>query len=85
MKLFLALRDPSETKTRGERFVAQGLNVLKNNAPVLNLFYTRAAVDHFVLHRLQEAVNPGYLRRYEEKVKKENAQTFWLRPTSSPY
>ena len=51
----------------------------------INLFYTRAALDYFVLHRLQEAMNPGYLRRYEQKVRKENNQTFWLRPTSSPY
>ena len=84
-KMMLALRDGSETKTRGQRFAAEAINTLKNNAPFMNLFYTRAALDHFVLHRLQEAVNPGYLRRYEEKIKKENAQTFWLRPTSSPY
>jgi hypothetical protein len=25
------------------------------------------------------------LRRYEKKVQKENSQTFWLRPTQSPY
>jgi hypothetical protein len=84
-KLYTAIRDGSTTKSRGQIAAAEGLQVLKNNAPFLNLFYTRAALDYFVLSRLQEAINPGYLRRYEQKVKKENAQTFWLRPTSSPY
>jgi hypothetical protein len=77
-KLFTALRggdDPS----------AEALQFAKNNAPFVNLFYSRLALDYFVLHRLQEAANPGYLRRYERRVKKENAQTFWLRPTSNQY
>jgi hypothetical protein len=84
-KLITALRDGSDSKTRGQIAASEGLQLLKNNTPFINLFYTRAALDYFILHRLQEAANPGYLRRYEQKVKKENAQTFWLRPTSSPY
>jgi hypothetical protein len=84
-KLITAIRDGSDSKSRGQIAASEGLRTLTNNAPFVNLFYTRAALDYFVLHRLQEAVNPGYLRRYEQRVKKENAQTFWLRPTSSPY
>jgi len=84
-RTFKAIRDGSDTKTRWELGASHGLQLLKNNTPFLNLFYTRAALDYFVLHRLQEAMNPGYLRRYEEKIKKENNQTFWLRPTASPY
>ena len=85
-KLFTAIRDGGDHQdAHGRSPAAEGLQVLKNNAPFMNLFYTRAALDYFILNRLQEAMNPGYLRRYEQKVKKENAQTFWLRPTSSPY
>ena len=76
-KLFTALRE-------GEG-AAEAVRLVKDNTPFVNLFYTRLALDYFVLHRLQEAVNPGYLRRHEQRVKKENDQTFWLRPTSSPY
>jgi len=84
-KLVTSIRDGSNTKTRAEIAGSEGLHMLTNNTPFLNLFYTRAALDYFVLHRLQETMNPGYLRRYEQKVKKENNQTFWLRPSSSPY
>ena len=82
-RLIKAIRDGSDSKTRGELAASHGLQLLKNNTPFLNLFYTRAALDYFVLYRLQEAMNPGYLRRYEKKVKKENNQTFWLRPTAA--
>lgn len=84
-KLFTAIRDGNDTKSRASLAGAHGVQFLKNNAPFINLFYTRMALDYFILHRLQEAMNPGYLRRYEQKVKKENNQTFWLRPSSSPY
>lgn len=84
-QFFTALRDGSNTRTRGQVAASEGLQGLKNNAPFINMIYSRAVLDYFILHRLQEAANPGYLRRYEERVKKQNAQTFWLRPSSSPY
>jgi hypothetical protein len=84
-RLLASIRDGSTTKSRGQIAAAEGLQVAKNNAPFVNLFYTRMVLDYFIVHRLQEAVNPGYLRRYEQRVKKENNQTFWLRPTASPY
>ncbi len=62
---------------------AEGFQFAKNHAPFVNLFYTRAALDYFIFYRMQEMLNPGYLRRYEQKVKKDNAQTFWLRPTAA--
>ena len=40
----------------------------KSNIPLVNLWYTRLALDYFVLWRLQEAVSPGYLRRYEQRA-----------------
>lgn len=84
-RVFVALRDGSNTKSRGQILASEGLQAVKNNAPFVNLFYTRMALDYFIVHRLQEAANPGYLQRYEQRVKKENNQTFWLRPSSSPY
>ncbi|MEI8395365.1 MAG: hypothetical protein WCF85_11560 [Rhodospirillaceae bacterium] len=77
-QLFTAIRDGHDAR-------AQGLQFLKNNAPFINLFYTRMALDYLVFYRLQEAMNPGYLRRYEARVKKQNTQTFWLSPSRSPY
>jgi hypothetical protein len=56
-------------------------NLFKNNTPFLNLFYTRAALDYLILYHIQEALNPGSLRRMEQKLKKENGQEFLLPPS----
>lgn len=67
----------------GDDVAASAFKVAINNTPFLNLFYTRIALDHLILYRIQEAMNPGYLRRMERKIEKENGQEFWLRPTES--
>ena len=64
---------------------SQGLGFIRDNTPFANLFYARAALDHLVWFRLQEALNPGYLSRYEQRMKRENDTTFWLSPSANPY
>lgn len=54
-----------------------------HNIPLINLWYTRLALDYFVLWRMQEAVSPGYLRRYEDRVKNQQGSDFILNPTSA--
>lgn len=81
--VFTAIRDGAPNKTRGELLAARGLRFATSNAPMVNLFYTKLALDHLFIYGLQEAVNPGYLRRHEQQVKRDNDQTFWLRPTEA--
>lgn len=52
-----------------------------NHAPFVNLFYTRLAMDYLVLWHVQEAMSPGWARRFEQRIKRENSQSFWLRPS----
>ncbi len=85
-QLFQAIRDGAFDKSGAHAetdIFGKGIELAKNNAPLINLFYTRAALDHFIFFRLQEAANPGYLRRYEANVKRQNDQTFWLRPSEA--
>jgi hypothetical protein len=57
-----------------------------NNVPFVNLFYTKAALDYLVLYQISEALSPGYLRRMERRLEKENGQKFILPPSSAiPY
>jgi len=71
-------------RVRGEgNAAAEAIRLGVNHTPLVNLFYTRAALDYLVIYRLQEWANPGYLRRMEQRVKKDNNQTFWLRPTEA--
>jgi hypothetical protein len=65
----------------GDKPAANVLQVAKNNTPFLNLFWSRMVLDHLVLFRLQEMVNPGYLRRYEQRVLHDNKQEMWLSPS----
>lgn len=51
-----------------------------NAVPGINLFYTRIALDYLLLYQAQEKLNPGYLRRYERRIKRENNQTFIIPP-----
>jgi hypothetical protein len=70
------LRDGDDTAAAAFRFAIQ-------NTPFANLFYTRSAMDYLFLHSVQEALNPGSLRRMERRIEKENAQQFLLRPSQN--
>jgi hypothetical protein len=75
IEIIQAIRD-------GDDPSAKGIQLLKGNVPFINLFYLRAALDYSIMYRLQEAVNPGYLRRMEERAKEDNDQEFIIPPSS---
>jgi hypothetical protein len=66
----------------GDDAASSALRLAVGNTPFMNLFYTRAAMDYLVLYPMQEAINPGYLRRMESRIRRENNQTFMLPPSS---
>lgn len=57
------------------------LRLTKSNIPFANLFYVKGAFDYLLWYQMQEAINPGYLRRMERRVKRDNDQEFWLPPS----
>lgn len=57
------------------------LRQVKSNMPFANLFYAKQAMDYLVWYQLQETINPGYLRRMERRVERENNQKYWLPPS----
>ena len=66
----------------GDDLAAKTLNTAINTMPFANLFYIRPALNYMFIYQLQEAVNPGYLRRMERRVEKENNQKFLIKPSS---
>jgi hypothetical protein len=62
---------------------ADSIQFAKNYTPLMNLWYTRLALDHLLFFHVQEAANPGYLRRMEKRTKSQNNQTLWWNPTDS--
>ena len=66
---------------RGEKIASQGLRLLTNNTPFINLFYTRQAMDVLILNQITEMLNPGALRRRERRLKRQNNQEFFIPPS----
>ncbi len=58
-----------------------GINILKGNVPMVNLFYTRMALDYLIFNNLQEMVSPGYTSGLEQRTI-DKGQEFWLPPSS---
>jgi hypothetical protein len=54
-----------------------------DNMPFINMFYTRAALNYFFAYQVEEALNPGYLRRLEQRQRQQQGREYWLRPTQA--
>ena len=62
---------------------AEAVRFARSNLPYVNLWYTRAAVDHAFMHNLQENLSPGYLSRMQQRARREYGQEYWWRPGAS--
>lgn len=74
--LWFRLRDGDDTAAASFRYAI-------SHTPFANLFYARAAADYLFLYSVQEALNPGALRRMERRIEQENNQTFLLAPSAN--
>lgn len=59
---------------RGGGSAGQAVRTGISLIPFNNLFYTRAALDQILLLEMQEDLNPGYLRRMEQNMRKTYGQ-----------
>jgi hypothetical protein len=71
------------TKGKWAPLAAGTLHELRGNIPFVDMWWTFHAFDYLVTYRLLEWLNPGYLRRYEDKVKRERGIQYWLRPSAA--
>jgi hypothetical protein len=74
MNLIQRMRD-------GDDVAAASFRALLNNTPFLNIFYLRPLLDYLILFNIQESLNPGFLRRMEQRIERENNQTFFIKPS----
>lgn len=72
--------DEQKEGKAAQQFGAEALRFAKSNTPFVNLWYLRSAVDHAVMHDLQEQLSPGYLSRMKRRARKEYGQGFWWEP-----
>jgi len=64
----------------GQAEAGDFFNKALNNTPFLNLFYVRPVLNMLIFNRLQEYLNPGYFRRTEQRLRKEEGRGFLIRP-----
>jgi hypothetical protein len=65
----------------GDDVAAASFKALLDNTPFLNLYWIRPLLDYMVLFRIQESLNPGFLRRMEKRIERENGQSYILPPS----
>lgn len=68
---------------RIEDVPAAGFRFAKDNTPFLNLFYARTALDYLILYRIQEAISPGSVERYERRVEEQTGAGFIVSPSEA--
>lgn len=59
---------------------AAAVQLLKGKVPFANLWYTKAATDRMIFNQLQEMASPGYLRRMEQRARREFKQSYFASP-----
>lgn len=67
-------------KGKDTKAAAEALRWLNAQAPGVNMWWTRGAWDHWVMHNMQEAVNPGYLARMQQRAQRDWGQGYWWVP-----
>lgn len=75
--------DVLSAAAHGQDPSAKAVKAIVGTLPYNNLFGARLALDHMVLHGLQETLNPGYLRRYQRQQERDQNIEYWLEPTSA--
>jgi hypothetical protein len=74
---------PEAREASGHTLELQGFRFVKDNTPFANVWYARLALDYLVLWRMQEAISPGYLARYEANVREREGSDFLVAPTDA--
>jgi hypothetical protein len=69
----------------GDDLAGAAMKFALDNTPFANLFYTRIALDYLILYGIQEALNPGFLRRMEQRVRSQNDQEYLFPPSQNAF
>jgi len=67
-------------KGKDTKFVAESLRWVNAQTPYVGLWQVRGIWEHWFLHNLQDAANPGYLSRMKARAQKDWGQGYWWEP-----
>lgn len=63
--------------TAGDKAAFQSIRFARNHVPLMNLWYTKTAIDHLFMNDINEAAMPGYSKKMENLAGKYGNQYFW--------
>lgn len=68
--------------TAGQKtnFGSEAMRLARSNAPFLNLWYAKSALDHAMFHEWQEQLSPGYLSRMQSQAAKDYNSSYYWQP-----
>lgn len=67
--------------TRGDSDLGDWYRTALDNTPFLNIFWLRTAMNGLILNRIQDALDPGSLERYQRRVEREQGNEFLVPPS----
>ncbi|EOY8576103.1 hypothetical protein ACQFD1_001704 [Klebsiella oxytoca] len=67
--------------TRGDADLGDWYRTALDNTPFLNVFWLRTAMNGLILNRIQDALDPGSLERYQRRVEREQGNDFLVPPS----
>jgi hypothetical protein len=65
----------------GDDAAGRAFKFFVSNTPGNNVFYLKGLLDYMIVHQIQESLNPGYLRRMERRLERENEQHHFFPPS----
>lgn len=65
---------------KATHFGAEAFRFGRSHAPLVNLWWGKAALDHAALNAIQENLSPGYLARVRNRAQKDWRQDYWWEP-----
>ena len=68
------------SKGKKTKIGEEAFRFTRSHLPYVNLWYGKAALDHLLLHSLQENLSPGYLDRQRSRAQKDWEQGYWWTP-----
>lgn len=66
----------------GEDKSAAAIRQAISMVPGNNLFYVKPLLDYGFVHSMNEAISPGYLRRTERRLEREQGVEYWSKPST---
>jgi len=75
-KILSLIFNPKEPAKIGKKL----LEFAEGNAPIINMWYTRAAYDYLIGYNIKEFLDPGFFERMRLKHEEKRGQTYFLKP-----